>query len=67
MDKGKTLAIVGESGCGKSVTSLAILQLLPQTGETFDGSVLFLGKNLLKMPKKKMNEIRGKKISIVFQ
>lgn len=67
VERGKTLAIVGESGCGKSVTSLAILRLLPQVGEISQGELLFSGKSLLQVTKENMRSIRGKKIAMVFQ
>ena len=64
----ETLAIVGESGCGKSVTSLSIMRLLPMPPARIDaGEVLFEGTDLLKLPEEKMREIRGNKISMIFQ
>lgn len=71
LDKGETLAIVGESGCGKTVTSKAIMGLLPkpQTIIKTDGEskVLFHGVNILEFDEKNMTEIRGSKISMIFQ
>lgn len=64
---GETLGIVGESGCGKSMTSLSILQLLPPGGRVAGGEILFQGKNLLKYSKKEMEKIRGNDISVIFQ
>ena len=66
--KQQTLGIVGESGCGKSVTALSIMRLLPKpTGIIESGQVLFNGSDLVKLPANKMHEIRGKRISMVFQ
>jgi oligopeptide/dipeptide ABC transporter ATP-binding protein len=66
--RGKTFALVGESGCGKSVTSLAIMRLIPSPpGEITSGSIEFDGKNLLKLPESDMQHIRGNKIGMIFQ
>jgi peptide/nickel transport system ATP-binding protein len=65
--KGETLAIVGESGCGKSVTAQAIMRLLPKTAGHPLGHILFKGEDLLKLGPEAMNEIRGRHISMVFQ
>jgi len=66
--KGKTLGIVGESGCGKSVTSLSIMRLVPQpNGKILSGSIEFNGKNLLDLPLNQMRKIRGNQISMIFQ
>ena len=64
---GETLAIVGESGCGKSVSALSIMGLLPSAGRVRGGRVLFSGNNLLALPNSQMRQIRGKQISMVFQ
>ena len=65
---GKTLALVGESGCGKSVTSLAIMRLIPDPpGKITDGRVLFRSKNLLNLPEARMRPIRGNDIAMIFQ
>lgn len=64
---GETLAIVGESGCGKSVTSKAIMGLLPSNARVESGSILFEGEDLLTFGEKKMSEICGRKIAMVFQ
>ena len=65
---GKTLALVGESGCGKSVTALSILRLLPQPpGKIVGGRILFKDKDLLKFSKKRMRAIRGNHIAMIFQ
>lgn len=68
LEPGKTLGIVGESGCGKSVTSMSILRLIPEdTGRIKDGEILFEGKNLLALSKKQMRKVRGQDISMIFQ
>ena len=66
--KGETLAIVGESGCGKSVTSQSIMRLIPNPpGKITKGSILFKGKDLAKLSEKAMRKIRGADISMIFQ
>lgn len=66
--KGETLGVVGESGCGKSVTSLSILRLLPKlTARTVGGEVRFHGQDLLKLSDHEMRKIRGNKIAMIFQ
>jgi len=66
--KGKTLGIVGESGCGKSVTSMSILRLIPnENGEITKGDIIFEKESLLDKTKSEMRKIRGKKISMIFQ
>lgn len=71
LEKGETLAIVGESGCGKTVTSKAIMGLLPESNTIIskeEGSqILFHGENLLDYSEKQMTQIRGSKISMIFQ
>ncbi|MFJ7976095.1 ABC transporter ATP-binding protein [Peribacillus sp. JNUCC 23] len=68
LKKGETLAIVGESGSGKSVTTKAIMRLLPpQNSEIKSGEILFNGKDLAKLSEKKMQKVRGKDISLIFQ
>ena len=65
---GETLGIVGESGCGKSVTSLSIMKLIPQPPGYFaGGEILYKGRNILDIPETDMREIRGNKISMIFQ
>jgi peptide/nickel transport system ATP-binding protein len=64
---GETLGIVGESGCGKSVTSLSIMRLLDEKGKIVDGEVIFEGKDLLKLSEEEMREIRGNDIAMIFQ
>ena len=66
--KGKTTGIVGESGCGKSVTALSIMRLLPKpAGKIFSGSIIFKGQNLLKVQPREMERIRGNRIGMIFQ
>ena len=68
LNEGETLAIVGESGCGKSVTSLSVLRLIPNPpGRITDGEILYRGQDLLKMSEREMQAIRGNDISMIFQ
>lgn len=64
---GKTVGLVGESGCGKSVTSLAVMGLLAENGRVDSGEALFGGEDLLKLPDRQMRRIRGNRISMIFQ
>jgi peptide/nickel transport system ATP-binding protein/oligopeptide transport system ATP-binding protein len=65
---GETLGLVGESGCGKSVTALSIMRILPEpAGRIAGGSILFRGKELTALPEKEMEKIRGEKIAMVYQ
>ncbi|RAI02052.1 dipeptide ABC transporter ATP-binding protein DppD [Acuticoccus sediminis] len=68
VDRGETLGIVGESGCGKSVTSLAIMRLVPQPpGRYARGRILFDGTDLLALPRRRMRALRGGRIGMIFQ
>ena len=67
VEPGKTEGLVGESGCGKSVTALSIMRLVPSGGKTFGGEIIFEGEDLLQKTPGEMGKIRGKKISMIFQ
>src|ERR1700744_32446 len=67
VDEGETLAIVGESGCGKSVTSMSLMRLIPEPPGKIAGSVRFRGRDLLKLSDREMRDIRGNDISLIFQ
>ena len=67
LHKGEVLGIVGESGSGKSVSSHGILRLTPDTGKVKSGEILFHGKDILKMSRKELQELRGNKIAMIFQ
>ena len=67
LEPGKTIGIVGESGSGKSVSAMSILQLLDGNGYIAEGEVIFEGRDLTKLSQQEMYEIRGNKISVIFQ
>lgn len=67
IEKGKTIGIVGESGCGKSVTSYSIMGLLEQPGEVTAGEIIIDGDDVLKYSEKQMEDMRGGKIAMIFQ
>ena len=67
VDKGEIVCIVGESGCGKSVTSLSIMGLLSRKGKVTEGCVLYDGRNLLEMTEKELDQIRGDEVTMIFQ
>jgi oligopeptide/dipeptide ABC transporter ATP-binding protein len=68
LERGRTLGIVGESGCGKSVTALSIMGLVPQPpGRIAGGEVLFDGEDLLKVPAGRMRDLRGDQLAMIFQ
>lgn len=67
LEHGKSLALVGESGCGKTTVMLSLLRLLPEEGRIVSGKVLFEGNDLLQMSEKEMQQIRWRDISLVFQ
>ncbi|MHB0869834.1 MAG: ABC transporter ATP-binding protein [Chloroflexota bacterium] len=68
LDEGETLGLVGESGCGKSVSALSIMRLIPQPpGRIVGGKVVFVGRDLLKISEDEMRRVRGKEIAMIFQ
>jgi len=67
VESGETLAIVGESGCGKSVTSMSILRLLPTPQARISGEIMFDGRNLLALSEDEMQQVRGDRIGMIFQ
>lgn len=67
LDEGKALGIVGESGCGKSMTSLSLMRLLPAAASVQGGEILLNGEDLLKKSEPEMEKIRGKQIAMIFQ
>ncbi len=68
LERGETLGIVGESGCGKSVTALSILRLIPpETGRIASGSIRFEGEELTVLGEEAMKRLRGHRISMIFQ
>jgi len=68
VDAGKTLGIVGESGCGKSVTALSLMGLIPKPpARIVDGSVNFMGRDLTKLSERQLEDVRGKEMAMIFQ
>ncbi|PNU19490.1 ABC transporter ATP-binding protein [Geothermobacter hydrogeniphilus] len=67
IDAGETLALVGESGCGKSMTALSILRLVPEPGRIAEGRIEFSGEDLLLLPEEEIRRIRGNRIAMIFQ
>src|SRR3954463_2863985 len=67
LEQGRTLGIVGESGSGKSVTSLSIMRLLSSNARIESGRIALLGRDLVKLPEREMQSIRGRDISMIFQ
>ena len=67
LEKGKMLSIVGESGCGKTMSAMSILKLIPKTARITSGEIFFNGENLLEKPQKEMQKIRGSRIALIPQ
>jgi len=67
IEEGQTLCVVGESGCGKSVTALSVMRLISHPGRIESGSILFQGQDLLKLPQSAMRSLRGSEIAMIFQ
>src|SRR5579871_1063861 len=67
IDRGETFALVGESGCGKSMTALALMRLLPENGRVLSGDVRLDGEDLLALPEAGMRRVRGGRVGMIFQ
>jgi peptide/nickel transport system ATP-binding protein len=65
--RGETFALVGESGCGKSMTALSILRLLPENGRVTGGRIALAGTDVAQLPEARMRDVRGRRVSIIFQ
>jgi len=67
IERGETFALLGESGCGKSLTALSIMRLLPDAGAIVSGRVLLDGSDLVGLPERRMRDVRGRRIAMIFQ
>jgi peptide/nickel transport system ATP-binding protein len=67
IERGETFALVGESGCGKSMTALSILRLLPDNGRVSEGRIDLAGTDITQLPEARMRDVRGRRVSIIFQ
>ncbi len=67
IERGETFALVGESGCGKSMTALSILRLLPDNGRVVDGAIRIGATDIVQLPEARMRDVRGRRVSIIFQ
>jgi ABC-type dipeptide/oligopeptide/nickel transport system ATPase component len=67
VDEEETVALVGESGCGKTIAALSIINLIPSPGRVVNGKIYFNGQDLLKMNPEQMRRTRGKEVGMVFQ
>ena len=67
VERGEVLALVGESGCGKSMTALSLMRLVPKPGKIVAGRVMLGGRNLLELPVKEMRAVRGRRVAMIFQ
>ena len=67
IERGETFALVGESGCGKSMTALSILRLLPENGRVAEGRIDLAGTDVTQLPEARMRDVRGRRIGMIFQ
>src|SRR5262245_56356115 len=67
IDRGEVLGLVGESGCGKTMTALSLMRLVPEPGRVVGGEILFEGEDLLALTETRMRKLRGSRIGMVFQ
>jgi len=67
VDEGETLGLVGESGCGKSITALSIVRLVPPPGRIVSGRIVYKGTDLMTLPERRMRRYRGREIALIFQ
>jgi peptide/nickel transport system ATP-binding protein len=67
IERGETFALVGESGCGKSMTALSILRLLPENGRVAEGAIRVGDVDVVQLPEARMRDVRGRRVGIIFQ